>query len=348
MAVLAGLVGVGAWGNVERHAEAIATLNSDANSVPVVHTQVVKLSTTPPRIELTGSAQAFDAATLFARATGYISKRNVDIGDRVKEGQLLAQITAPELDHQIAQAEATLSQTEATLRQNQANADLAKDTWQRDKPLVEKGWETLQQGDVDKLGLQAQQATVGVAQSNIAAQQALIAGNFSLGNGARTFTVNDGPNLYDLQISAGVARNFVTNIYLGRSFRMDGKVPRLGADVPRWYGETVGFWDGDVLITWTSNIQGWTAHGAFEFSGKMQTIEIYTPTRDTGGHVAGFNHEAVFYDAEALVDLLAEDRDDEPDDVEGEEALHRALRNARPRTEKPALTNQFGAASVRP
>ena len=96
----------------------------------------------------------------------------MDIGDHVKKGQLLAQITAPELDHQIAQAEATLSQTEATLRQNQANADLAKDTWQRDKPLVEKGWETLQQGDVDKLGLQAQQATVGVAQSNIAAQQA--------------------------------------------------------------------------------------------------------------------------------------------------------------------------------
>ena len=45
-------------------------------------------------------------------------------GGIVKEGQLLAQITAPELDHQIAQAEATLSQTEATLRQNQANEDL--------------------------------------------------------------------------------------------------------------------------------------------------------------------------------------------------------------------------------
>ena len=47
--------------------------------------------------------------------------------------------TAPELDHQIQQAEANLSQTQATLRQNQANADLANVTWQRDKPLVEKG-----------------------------------------------------------------------------------------------------------------------------------------------------------------------------------------------------------------
>ena len=42
---------------------------------------------------------------------------------------------------------------------------------------------------------------------------------------------------------AGVADNFVTNIHIGRTFNMDGAVPRLGADVPRWYGETIGFWD---------------------------------------------------------------------------------------------------------
>ena len=90
-----------------------------------------------------------------------------------------------------------------------------------------------------------------------------------------------------VQIMAGVADNFVSNIHIGRSFNMDGAVPRLGADVPRWYGETIGFWDGDALITWTSNIQGWTAHGAFEFSNKMQTIEIYTPVRDAAGKVLG-------------------------------------------------------------
>ncbi len=46
-----------------------------------------------------------------------------------------------------------------------------------------------------------------------------------------------------VQMTAGVADNFVTNIHVGRQFRMDGAVPRLGADVPRWYGETIGFWD---------------------------------------------------------------------------------------------------------
>ena len=107
-----------------------------------------------------------------------------------------------------------------------------------------------------------------------------------------------------VQLMAGVADNFVTNIHVGRSFRMDGAVPRLGADVPRWYGETIGFWDKDVLITWTSNIQGWTAHAAFEYSSKLQAIEIYTPVRNAEGKVTALNHEAILYDPEAFVDPL--------------------------------------------
>ncbi len=111
-----------------------------------------------------------------------------------------------------------------------------------------------------------------------------------------------------VQILAGVADNFITSVYVGRNFKMDdvaaGGVPRLGDAVPRWYGETVGFWDGDVLITWTSNIQGWKAHSAFEFSSKMQTVEIYTPNRDASGKFLGLNHESVFYDPEALVEPI--------------------------------------------
>jgi hypothetical protein len=108
------------------------------------------------------------------------------------------------------------------------------------------------------------------------------------------------------QITAGVARNFVTRALIGRHFNMDdvakGGVPRLGAAVPRWYGETIGFWDKDTLITWTSNIQGWKSHSAFEFSHKMQSVEIYTPIRDKSGAFMGLNHEAIFYDPEALAE----------------------------------------------
>jgi hypothetical protein len=105
-----------------------------------------------------------------------------------------------------------------------------------------------------------------------------------------------------VSITAGVARNFVTNIYVGREFNMEGAVPRLGQDVPRWYGESIGFWDGEALITWTSNIQGWKNHAAPEFSNKMQTVEIYTSTRDADGKFLGINHEAIFYDPESLVE----------------------------------------------
>jgi hypothetical protein len=107
-----------------------------------------------------------------------------------------------------------------------------------------------------------------------------------------------------VQIAAAATRNFVTNIHIGRSFNMEGAVPRLGADVPRWYGETIGFWDHDVLITWTSNIQGWVAHAQLEFSNRMQSVEIYTPVRDARGQVAVLNHEAILYDPEALVDPI--------------------------------------------
>jgi hypothetical protein len=108
------------------------------------------------------------------------------------------------------------------------------------------------------------------------------------------------PNL--VQFLGGVARNFITNIHIGRELNMSGDVPRLGADVPRWYGDTIGFWDGDTLITWTSNIQGWSSHAAFEFSNRMQTIEIYTSNLDENGEFVGLNHEAILYDDEALVE----------------------------------------------
>jgi hypothetical protein len=98
------------------------------------------------------------------------------------------------------------------------------------------------------------------------------------------------------------AKTLITQIHIGREFNEEGVVPRLGPDVPQWFGETIGFWDGDALITWTSNIQGWISHGGFEFSNKLQSIEIYTPRTDTSGKLIGLRHEIVLYDDEALVD----------------------------------------------
>jgi hypothetical protein len=98
------------------------------------------------------------------------------------------------------------------------------------------------------------------------------------------------------------AKTLITQIHMGRAFNESGAVPRLGADVPQWFGETIGFWDGQALISWTSNIQGWISHGGFEFSSKLQTIEIYTPRKDARGRLVGIRHEAVLYDPDAFVD----------------------------------------------
>ncbi len=111
-----------------------------------------------------------------------------------------------------------------------------------------------------------------------------------------------------VQITAGVARNFITNIHVGREFNIEdvanGGVPRLGPAVPRWYGDTIGFWDGDTLITWTSNVQAWKSHSSFEWSGQLQSIEIYTPIRGAAGAFVGLNHESIIYDSEALVEPI--------------------------------------------
>jgi hypothetical protein len=105
-----------------------------------------------------------------------------------------------------------------------------------------------------------------------------------------------------LTIIGGIITTFLRQIHVGREFKEDGGVPRLGESVPRWYGETIGFWDGDALVTWTSNLQGWTAHGWFEFSNQMQTVEIYTPRHSDAGELEGLVVEAIFYDSAALAE----------------------------------------------
>jgi RND family efflux transporter MFP subunit len=151
-----------------------ATSQSRQNLVPPVHVATIQASPSTMTVSLPATTLAFEAANIYARADGYIEKREADIGDHVKAGDLLAQITAPELDHQIAQNQATLQQNEAALQQSIASRDLAKVTNARDSDLVTKGWLTQQQGDTDRLTLQAQNAAVSVAQANVAAQQSLI------------------------------------------------------------------------------------------------------------------------------------------------------------------------------
>src|SRR5271169_984199 len=172
--ILSGAVGYGAWRHYQVHTEVIATAKQARDFVPTVQTAPVRASTPTMSVVWPGSTQAFAVAEIYARATGYIDKRNVDIGDRVKQGELLAELAVPEQDDQISKNEATLNQLRAALDQAQANLKLAQVTWDRDRPLVGEGWATQQQGTVDVQTLKADDAAVSVARANVAAQENLL------------------------------------------------------------------------------------------------------------------------------------------------------------------------------
>jgi RND family efflux transporter MFP subunit len=172
LVILAAALGYSAGHHALQDEGVAAAAERQRQFVPTVRAAEARPASAEIIATFPASISAFEAANVFARASGYIEKRHVDIGDHVKAGQLLAEITAPELDHQIAQAQATLVQLGAALQQAQANRDLAQVTWDRDRPLVEKGWVTPQQGTIDVQTLKAREAAVGVAQANVHAQEA--------------------------------------------------------------------------------------------------------------------------------------------------------------------------------
>src|SRR5665647_1740950 len=97
-------------------------------------------------------------------------------------------------------------------------------------------------------------------------------------------------NPAQVQLMGGIADNFIRQILIGREHVQK---------VPQWYGETVGFWDGETLVTWTSNVQPWTlSHSMFEYSPQIQTVETFKPVKDAAGKVVALDHDTVFYDPE--------------------------------------------------
>jgi RND family efflux transporter MFP subunit len=171
VAVVAALA-FGVWQHYQQDRQVAATAAQQATFVPSVRVEQVAQRHGTLRVSLPGTTLAFEQADIYARASGYVLKRNVDIGDHVKAGQLLAEITAPEVDDQIAQLQNNVQQLEATTRQNEANRSLAQVTWGRDSVLVNQGWVTRQQGDTDRYTLQAQQHATQAAQNSAAAMQA--------------------------------------------------------------------------------------------------------------------------------------------------------------------------------
>ena len=172
LAVVVAALAFGAWRHFQQSRDVAATAEQQAAFMPSVRVEQVVQRHGRLHVSLPGTTLAFEQADIYARASGYVLKRNVDIGDHVKTGQLLAEITAPEVDYQVAQLQNSLQQAEATTRQTAANRSLAQVTWGRDSILVNQGWVTQQQGDTDRYTLQAQQHATQAAQNSAAAMQA--------------------------------------------------------------------------------------------------------------------------------------------------------------------------------
>jgi RND family efflux transporter MFP subunit len=167
-------ISLGASRHHAQQRQALLTADETRRFTPSVLVAPVEASAAVVAVTLPGTTAAFAAANIYARATGYISRRNIDIGDHVKQGELLAELAVPELDEQISQNEATLAQLKAQVQKAEANTTLAEATWGRDKPLLKDGWVTGHQGDIDLQTVKADEAAVSVAQANVVAQERLL------------------------------------------------------------------------------------------------------------------------------------------------------------------------------
>lgn len=183
-AVLLVLVAVGVFPRLARNREALAAVQEAPATHPVVSIIHAKQGEPTSELSLPGNIEPLYNANLYARVDGYLDRRNVDIGSKVRTGQVLAVISAPEIDQQLlqaratlAQAEASLEQTKAALEQAKANAELTRLTKERDLPLGQQQAISQQIVDGAVQAHDARLADVSAAAANITAAAANVTAN---------------------------------------------------------------------------------------------------------------------------------------------------------------------------
>ena len=137
-----------------------------SSAVPWVEVIHPKAGSAAQEIELPGTTEAFTEAPIYARTSGYLKQWFLDIGARIKRGQLLAEIETPELDQQLQQAE-------NDLRTAQANLSLAQVTADRWVALLNRAVVSRQETDQAVSDFNAKRATVDSAEANVRRLQQL-------------------------------------------------------------------------------------------------------------------------------------------------------------------------------
>ena len=193
LALLVGLLVIDMVPRRRQNAELVAA--STAPDAGLVSVGVVppKRADGPIDLVLPSNIQAIEETAIYARTSGYVRERYVDIGERVAAGKVLAQIDTPELDQELSQARAALAQTRsglaqarasltqaqanlnqarAGLDQSKANEDFAGITAQRFTRLEHEELVAHQDADEKRTALAAARATTAVSQANVEAMQA--------------------------------------------------------------------------------------------------------------------------------------------------------------------------------
>ncbi len=178
MAATVGIIALGVLPRLTQH-KALANEAKEIESGEIsVNTVVLKPASSTNEVTFPASMQAIQEAPIYARTDGYLKSRKVDIGDHVRAGQLLAEIEAPEVIQQLAQARAAqahavaaAAQSRAALKQSQSKMMLAQVTLERWKKLVAEGVVSKQDSDEKQSAYDASTADVDALASNVKAAE---------------------------------------------------------------------------------------------------------------------------------------------------------------------------------
>jgi len=155
--VLTGLFGIGLIPRLQTQ-KAVADIAKDNH--PVVSVIPAMRGNAATEVNLPGTLLPYQETPIYARTNGYVKRWRVDIGTKVAEGELLAEIETPEVDRELKQAVANLAQVRAHLELDRTSAE----RWQA--LLTRKG---VSQQEVDeKVGAyQARKADYAAAEANV-------------------------------------------------------------------------------------------------------------------------------------------------------------------------------------
>jgi RND family efflux transporter MFP subunit len=165
------LLTVGVMGRMRTRRELKAASDAAQSAVPAV--AVVRPQRAGPGpLTLDATTQGLTDAVIYARTNGYLRRRYVDIGDRVRAGQLLAEIESPELDQQLRQARADLHQAEKYLELQQASLELARATRARYLAADSENAVSKEAVDQSVAAARTAQAAVAAAEASVASYAA--------------------------------------------------------------------------------------------------------------------------------------------------------------------------------